>query len=183
MASFCDASGSRCGKGNSSQRHDGGPSEPCGQCGPAFDLADEPDRTRHLREKTTMWRSRVGFHASHSRGDLLCSVWFSVFSLSDEIDRTRRSRAGWSRSGSRVSRTRESGASRIHPYLLQRGSRAKGRLPSPTVLGRSTAQIPTNASESGLTGALEVFHEYPLEFEGCLLSCAQMPGAKKSDPD
>ena len=29
----------------------------------------------------------------------------------------------------------------------------------------------------------EVFHEYPLEFEGYLLSCAKMPGAKESDPD
>jgi hypothetical protein len=29
----------------------------------------------------------------------------------------------------------------------------------------------------------EVFHEYPLKFEGYLRSCAKMPGAKESDPD
>ena len=33
------------------------------------------------------------------------------------------------------------------------------------------------------TGTLEVLHEYPLKFEGYLLSCTQMPAAKKSDPD
>jgi hypothetical protein len=35
----------------------------------------------------------------------------------------------------------------------------------------------------GPTATFEVFHEYPLEFEGYLLSCAKMPGAKESDPD
>jgi hypothetical protein len=51
------------------------------------------------------------------------------------------------------------------------------------VLGCFTNQILTNDLESGLTGTLKVVHEYPLKFEGCLLSCAKMPGAKKSDPD
>ena len=35
----------------------------------------------------------------------------------------------------------------------------------------------------GLTGTFEVFHEYPLEFEGYLLWCAKVPGAKESNPD
>lgn len=35
----------------------------------------------------------------------------------------------------------------------------------------------------GFTPCLEVFHEYPLQFEGHLLACAKMPGAKESDPD
>ncbi len=56
-------------------------------------------------------------------------------------------------------------------------------LSSPRVCGCSTDQIPTNDSEGDLIGTFEVFHEYPLEFEGYLLSCAKMPGAKKSDPD
>ena len=56
-------------------------------------------------------------------------------------------------------------------------------LGSPMVLVRSTDQILTNDSEGNLTGTLEVFHEYPLECEGYLLSCAKMPGAKESDPD
>jgi hypothetical protein len=56
-------------------------------------------------------------------------------------------------------------------------------LPSPRVFGCSTEQIFTNDSERGLTGTFEVFHEYPLEFEGYLLSWAEMPGAKESDPD
>src|SRR5580693_10160850 len=109
MASFCYASGSRCGKGNPSQHHDGGPPEHCGECGPAFDLADEPDRTRHYERKQHC--GGVGWTSmSATAWDLFCSVWFSVFSLSHEIDRTRRSWAGWSRSGCRVSRTRELGA-------------------------------------------------------------------------
>jgi hypothetical protein len=44
-------------------------------------------------------------------------------------------------------------------------------------------QIPANDSEGGLSSIFEVFHEYPLEFEGYLLSRAKMPGAKESDPD
>ena len=43
MARFCDASGSRCGKGNPSQHHEGGPSEHHGERGPALDLADVSD--------------------------------------------------------------------------------------------------------------------------------------------
>jgi hypothetical protein len=38
-------------------------------------------------------------------------------------------------------------------------------------------------SERGFIGIFEVFHEYPLEFEGYLLSCAKMPSAKESDPN
>jgi hypothetical protein len=52
------------------------------------------------------------------------------------------------------------------------------------VFGCSTAaQIPTNDSERSFIGIFEVFHEYPLEFDGDLLSCAKMPGAKEGDPD
>jgi hypothetical protein len=43
--------------------------------------------------------------------------------------------------------------------------------------------MPTSDSEGGFIGTFEVFHEYPLEFEGYLLSSAKMPGAKESDPD
>lgn len=50
-----------------------------------------------------------------------------------------------------------------------------------------SAALPIRSSRmtrrGDLTGAFEVFHEYPLEFEGYLLSCAKMPGAKESDPD
>jgi hypothetical protein len=42
---------------------------------------------------------------------------------------------------------------------------------------------PPNDPEGDLTGTFEVFHECPLKFEGHLLSCAQIPAAKESDPD
>jgi hypothetical protein len=48
------------------------------------------------------------------------------------------------------------------------------------VFGCSTDQIST---ERGFIGIFEVFHKYPLEFDGYLLSSAKMPGAKESDPD
>jgi hypothetical protein len=51
------------------------------------------------------------------------------------------------------------------------------------VFGYSTDQIPTKDSERGFIGIFEVFHKYALEFDGYLLSCAKMPGAKESDPD
>jgi len=35
----------------------------------------------------------------------------------------------------------------------------------------------------GLSDTFEVFHEYPLKFEGYVLSCAEIPAAKESDPD
>ena len=42
---------------------------------------------------------------------------------------------------------------------------------------------PPNHPEGDLTSAFEMFHQCPLEFERYLLSCAQIPAAKESDPD
>jgi hypothetical protein len=53
----------------------------------------------------------------------------------------------------------------------------------PGVFGCSTDQISRMTRSGSLTGTFEVLHEYPLEFEGYLLSCAEIPGAKESDPD
>ena len=60
---------------------------------------------------------------------------------------------------------------------------AAGSYFPPRVFSCSTHQIPTKDSERSIIGIFEVFHEDPLEFDGYLLSCAKMPGAKESDPD
>jgi hypothetical protein len=60
---------------------------------------------------------------------------------------------------------------------------AAGSCLSPRGFGCSTDQIPENDSERGFIGIFEVFYKYALEFDGYLLSCAKMPGAKESDPD
>src|ERR1700722_6258356 len=56
------------------------------------------------------------------------------------------------------------------------GGPAQGRPANPW-------QYRGRVSRKGLAGILKVFHEYLLQFEGYLLSGAQMPGPKESDPD
>ena len=64
-----------------------------------------------------------------------------------------------------------------------RVSRKLDRVSRIPISGLTSLADPPNDSDGGLTRTFEVFHEYPLKFEGYPLSCAKMPGAKESDPD